>query len=439
MTAQNFDLVVVGASLAGCTCAILAAREGLKVALVERHADPGAHKALCTHFIQPSATPVLRRLGLDVQIEAAGGLRNHIEVHTPYGWVGDHLGTDDRADRSTGNPAAGHGYNIRRASLDPMIRRLAAQTPGVTLMLGRSASGLVEDGSRIVGVHTGDSSSRSEAGSECLTAPLVVAADGRLSNLADLAGVPTKTTPTTRFGVICAFRGVRLQRGTTSQMWLSGPEVAYVFPNEDGITVVAWMGLKEDLEGCRDRPLDALLEHLRRQPDAPDFEGATALGPPLVVKDHANRWRPPVHRGMALVGDAQQSIDYLWGVGCGWAFQTSAWLVDALAPALRERRDPAPALADYERQCRKALRGHRFLINDFSGRRNFNAIERLMFSAAAKDVAMARHLNRFGARIDPPSRFLAPGALARAAWVNLSRRRSVDDEGTRTPMAPRPA
>ncbi len=433
MSAQNFDLVVVGASLAGCTCAILAAREGLKVALVERHADPGAHKALCTHFIQPSATPVLRRLGLDVQIEAAGGLRNHLEIHTPYGWVGDHLGTDHRPDHSTGGLAAGHGYNIRRASLDPMIRRMAAQTPGVTLMLGRSASGLVEDGSRIVGVRMGDPS-RSDAGGECLTAPLVVAADGRLSTLADLAGVPTKTAPTTRFGVICAFRGVRLKRGTTSQMWLSGPNVAYVFPNEDGVTVVAWMGPKEDLEGCRDRPIDALLEHLRRQPDAPELQGATALSPPLVLKDHANRWRPPVHRGMALVGDAQQSLDYLWGVGCGWAFQTSAWLVDALVPTLREGRDPAPALAKYERQCKKGLRGHRFLINDFSGRRNFNPIERLMFSAATKDVAMARHLNRFGARIDPPSRFLAPGALVRAAWVNLSRRRS-SDEGTRTPMA----
>ena len=57
MTGKTYDVAVVGASIAGCTAATLLAREGVSVALIERHSDPNAYKALCTHFILPSAVP----------------------------------------------------------------------------------------------------------------------------------------------------------------------------------------------------------------------------------------------------------------------------------------------------------------------------------------------------------------------------------------------
>jgi choline dehydrogenase-like flavoprotein len=132
MSTQVFDVVVVGASLAGCTTAVLLAREGVKVAVVERHAKPDTHKQLCTHFIQASALPVLQRLGVDRLIEEAGGVRNPIEIHSPSGWMGFHLGS-----RPDGGPH--YGYNIRRLRLDPMMRDLAAGTPGVTMLTGTSA------------------------------------------------------------------------------------------------------------------------------------------------------------------------------------------------------------------------------------------------------------------------------------------------------------
>ncbi len=55
MEEKAYDAAVVGASIAGCTAAILLARDGASVALIGRHNDPDAYKALCTHFIQPSA------------------------------------------------------------------------------------------------------------------------------------------------------------------------------------------------------------------------------------------------------------------------------------------------------------------------------------------------------------------------------------------------
>ena len=53
----GFDVLIVGASIAGCTAATLFARHGLSVGLVERQTQTDAYKKVCTHFIQSSASP----------------------------------------------------------------------------------------------------------------------------------------------------------------------------------------------------------------------------------------------------------------------------------------------------------------------------------------------------------------------------------------------
>ncbi|WP_299715713.1 hypothetical protein [Caballeronia sp.] len=202
---------------------------------------------------------------------------------------------------------------------------------------------------------------------------------------------------------------------------MRGPETGYVFPNDDGITVIAYMATKDRLDGFRANPGEALERNMAGFPDAPDLSAAEPLGSALLVKDYPNLWRRPVVGNIALVGDALMSVDPLWGVGCGFAFQTAEWLVDTLAPALQQGRPIAPALQSYAKRVSRELNGHRFFILDYARRHGFNAIERLNFSAAAKDVASSRHLHTFGARLIGPARFLAPGALLRAAWVDLRR------------------
>lgn len=408
-TQQEFDVVVVGASLAGCTTARLFAMQGLSVALLEMNRDAGAYKQLCTHFIQPSATPVLERLGLNALIEGVGAIRNSLDIWTRYGWTGDVPPSD-----ADGRPL--YGYNIRRSTLDPLLRDLAAGTPGVSFMAGTPVRGLVREGKSIRGVCI-----REDECQTVLRARLVVAADGRNSATAKLAGVQAKTAPNSRSGILQAYAGVKSRRGSTSLMWFDGPEVAYIFPNDEGVTVLACMPAKDRLPGFRDDPAGELKAMILRQPDAPDMSEAVPLGPAMLVKEFANQWRPAVFDGMALAGDAMMSLDYLWGTGCGFAFQEAEWLVDSTAPDLRAGRPADEGLRRYAKSIRSRMTGHRFLINDFSRRRGFNPIESLMFSAAAKDREMSRHLHKFAGRLIQPSEFLAPGALLKAAWVNISR------------------
>src|SRR5436190_1246764 len=81
----GFDVVVVGASIAGCTAARLFARAGARVALVERRPDPAAYKVTCTHAIVSSAVPTIERLGLAPLLEARGAVLARPEAWTPYG------------------------------------------------------------------------------------------------------------------------------------------------------------------------------------------------------------------------------------------------------------------------------------------------------------------------------------------------------------------
>ena len=403
-----FDVIVVGAGLAGCAAARLFALEGLRVALVEHHRDMLAFKQLCTHYIQASATPTLRRLGLDGLIEEAGGVRNGIDVWTRYGWTGDLPPLD-----SDGKPA--FGYNIQRRTLDPMLRRLAAATPGITFLSGCSVRKLIEHDSAICGIEL----EGAHPGS--VTAHVVVGADGRNSAIAKLAGVKASFSDNSRFNAFRAYRNVALRRGACSQMWLRGAEAGYVFPNDGAITVVAYMATKDKLDGFRSDPGQALERSMAAFPDCPDLAAAEPLGETLLVKDYPNMWRKPVAGNIAFIGDALMSLDPLWGVGCGFAFQTAEWLVDALAAPLKAGQPPAPALQRYAKRVSRQLGGHRFLLLDYARRSGFNALERLMFSAAAKDGEYSRQLHAFGARMISPARILSPAALLRAAWINLRR------------------
>src|SRR5206468_8301177 len=154
-----------------------------RVALIERHADPMAYKRACTTFMQASATPVLERLGVVPQLEAAGAVRNSLDIWTRWGWI------RPRTDQHYAGLR--YGYNVRRETLDPMLRALAAQTPGVELFAGHSACALQRSGERVTGVVV-----RDRAGVEReLSTRLVVGADGRGSRVAELAGVPARQLP----------------------------------------------------------------------------------------------------------------------------------------------------------------------------------------------------------------------------------------------------
>src|SRR5436190_2817573 len=216
MAHERFDVAIVGASIAGCTAARLFAQAGARIALIERSPDPDAYKVVCTHSIQPSATATIERLGLAPLIEARGAVRAGARFWAPFsGWI--------QVPHDV--PRA---WGITRQSLDPMLRRLAAETPGVELMAGETVTELLgRDGVRMA-----DRSGRSRD----LRARLVVAADGRGSTIARLARVPGRVRRHGRFFYFAYWTGVE-PKTSDIHAWKLDPEGVARFPNEDGLDV----------------------------------------------------------------------------------------------------------------------------------------------------------------------------------------------------------
>lgn len=398
---SDFDAVIVGASLAGGATAIGLGRSGARVALIEKRPDPAAFKRTCSHFIQASAVPALGRLGLLEPIMAAGGVRTRMRAWTPWGWIQAPAGE------------AREAVNLRRERLDPMVREMAAATPGVELMPGLGATRLLREGGRVRGVIAADPNGEETT----LRAQLTVGADGRDSLIAELSGVKVKTSPHGRFAYGAYFEGPPPEGDGASSIWMLDPHWAAAFPTDSGLTFYAAMPTKDLLPEFRRDPEAALVSFVAGVPEAPPIQVSQRVGPVLGKIEMPNKVRVPTAPGLALVGDAALAVDPLFGVGCGWAFQSAEWLSLNAAPALRGEEELEAGLKRYRRAHRKGLRGHAAIINDYASGRKMRPGERLIFSAAARDQRIATAFEAFGTRSIGPAHFFA-STLPRAALVN---------------------
>jgi 2-polyprenyl-6-methoxyphenol hydroxylase-like FAD-dependent oxidoreductase len=399
------DVIVVGASIAGCTVAALLARAGVRVLLLEKHSNIETYKVLCTHTLQPCAMPVIDRLGLRPRLEAAGAVPHVTNYWTQWGWI---------APKAAPGSTLPHGFNLRRKTLDPLMREFAASTPGVELRLGQSVTGLISEDGRIVGVRT-----RSSKGQEtAVRARLVVGADGRDSTVAQLAGLPVRDAPNDRFVYYAYFQNLQPRDHPPTQIWFLDPDGAYCLPNEDGISVLVAAPKKtpKQLAEFRADVPGAFYRYVRELPDAPPIDDASLVSKYIGMTYMPLRSRGAYLPGLALLGDATLSTDPMWGVGCAWAMLSASWLVDALGPALLDGGgdDLDARVAAYAKRHQAEVGFHEAMFESFATARPLNALERLMFAASARDEETARHTYLFGSRMINVPEYLAPPALARA-------------------------
>lgn len=403
-SAEDFDVAVVGGSLAGCAAARLFAQQGASVALVERRPDPAAYKVTCTHAILSSATPAIERLGLAPLLAERGVPRTSAEFWTPGGWV---------------RPPGSRGWGVTRRTLDPLLRDLAANTPGVEFFPGCTAKRVLHDRDRPAGIEVEDS----DGGSRRLRARLLVAADGRSSSVARLAGVKGRVRPHNRFFYFSYWRGVERAgtAGPSIRLWVPHPDAASEFPNEDGLTVLAavyprWRlaEVRADLENSYTRTLTTL-------PDGPDLSNAERVSKIVGKLEVPNVIRPAARPGIAFVGDAALAADPTFGVGISFAFMGAEWLVDETNGTLDSRRALDDALRRYRRKFAWRLAPDHLQMAEFSTAREMTWLERRAFHRAAVDPVYARSLGKVLARERSVFHLLDPRVASRLLIVGAGR------------------
>lgn len=405
---EDFDVVIVGASLAGCSAAILLGRQGFTVALVDKHGGADAFKRLCGHFIQASATPTIERLGMDGPIEAAGGVRNGIDVWTGWGVICSREPLGERR----------HGFSLRRKKLDPLIRRAASDLPTVDYRPRLRAVGLDRGSTAPTVEFEGADGTHLR-----LRGRLVVGADGRASTLARLARVQERRSRNNRFCYAAYFSNVGLHDTSLGRMWLDDRDVVIAAPQDEGLTVLATFPHKRELPRFEEDRRSALMSTLQDLPGL-DLTNARQEDKILGYKSYDLIRRAPTCRpGIALVGDAALASDPVMAVGCGWAIESAGWLVDSVTPALEGSEPLSAGLGRYRRLHRRNLRGHHLLTAMNARARPIDPLRRMLFSAGASDPVVAQRLIDFGERSITPRELLSPAIVGRSALHMIGSRR----------------
>ncbi|HET9022480.1 MAG TPA: FAD-dependent monooxygenase, partial [Ornithinibacter sp.] len=175
---KSYDVVVVGARVAGASTALLLARAGLKVALVDRSAY--GSDTLSTHALMRAGVLQLSRWGVLPEVRAAG--TPAVEKVLFHYADGDSVQVSIRP-----SPGVGALYAPRRHVVDKILVDAAAAA-GVDVQHGVTVTGLLDADGRVGGVRA----TRRDGTSFEVPARFTVGADGIRSVVADQVAAPVE-------------------------------------------------------------------------------------------------------------------------------------------------------------------------------------------------------------------------------------------------------
>src|SRR5581483_8530726 len=367
-----YDAIIVGARCAGAPTALLLARRGHRVLLVDRAEFPS--DTLSTHYIHQPGIASLERWGLLGQLGAAGC--------RPAGSLTFDVGPFALSGSPPPAGSTARAYAPRRTVLDAILVEAAAAA-GAEVRTRFQVDELAFDDGAVVGIRSGDIVER---------ARVVVGADGRHSFVARAVRAPTYDE---RRGLACAYYTYwgGADGGDVELYPRDGRMVMGGAQTNDGLRVVIVFWPKEEFHAVR-----ADVER--------SFLDALALAPPLAERlaagERAERfygigdlpfyYRKPFGPGWALVGDAGYHKDPISAEGITDAFRDAELLAAALAAGFAGDRALDDALAGYERARNEASRPLYELTYDLAALAPPSPEQQALFAALRTDQEQT---NRF--------------------------------------------
>jgi flavin-dependent dehydrogenase len=333
---MKYDVIVVGARCAGSSLAMLLARGGARVLLVDRANFPS--DTLNGHYIHPAGVRSLERWGLLDRVLSPGSARPVRDVHMDFGSIAftGHLGWPDGEDAFSVAP--------RRHRLDALLVDAAAEA-GAEVRQAFYVADLLRDGERVVGIigHGVDGQAVEEH------AELVVGADGLRSMVAIRVGARAYETIPAQ---TCIYYSHWADLATTGlEIYLRPGRYALTFPTDAGLTCVAVGWRHSEFGRVRTDVEGEFLSALEAAPDlAARVRAARRVEPFRGTADVPMYLREPSGPGWALVGDAGCRVDPITGEGITDAFRDAGLLADAIRGGLGGTRPLDEALNLYWRR-----------------------------------------------------------------------------------------
>ena len=345
MATNGYDAIVIGARCAGSPTAMLLARKGYKVLMVDRDTFPS--DTISTHLIHARGVEALKRWGLLDTVVATGA--PPVETYNfDFGpvTISGRPGTADA-------PVA---YAPRRTVLDKILVDAAAEA-GVEVREGFRVDEIVVEDGAVTGIRGHDRSGKTVTEKARVT----IGADGRHSMLAGAVSVEQyNEKPAVLMSYYSYFSGLPMDG--RFETYIRPERGMAAWPTNDDLTLViaGWPNTeakenKKDLEGNFYESIsraESFADRLREAKREERFFGAAVPG----------YLRKPFGPGWALVGDAGYNKDFITAQGIQDAFRDAELCANALDESFTGARGFDEALADYQ----SARDGHVMPMYEFT-------------------------------------------------------------------------
>jgi 2-polyprenyl-6-methoxyphenol hydroxylase-like FAD-dependent oxidoreductase len=338
---MDYDIIIVGARVAGSVLAALLGQQGHQVLLLDKTQFPS--DTLSTHFFRAPALRVFERVGVLEQVKSAAPpmtvLWNYMDGHVisdPVEGVEAHL-----------------RYFLceRRITLDWILAQCVNRERNVEFRQGAQVKELIQQDGRVTGVIWWEDNGMKEA-----RARLVVGADGFYSTVAKLMEPAYESQfPVRRCMYYTYFAGIEpLDEVAYAEHHFVGDTLTYVFPTDADLTLVALSVPVSEFTSFKKEPLKRLHSHMESLPLlAPRLRHAEAAAEAKGAGNIPCYQRVPYGSGWALVGDAAQVLDPWSGMGIDHATTHASLLADSIHHFLTDTATWEMTMSDYHTKARQ--------------------------------------------------------------------------------------
>ncbi|WP_228720685.1 UbiH/UbiF family hydroxylase [Nitrogeniibacter mangrovi] len=330
---KEFDLIIVGAGLAGASLAAALRSSRLKIAVVESQPPAAAHGwDQRIYAISPTNADFLSDIGAWQHLDTA-------RLCPVYDMkiFGDAGGELDFSAYDCGLREL--AWIVESGLMQRELWETIKRQHNLTLLCPARPTALAtDDAAATLTLDDG----------RVLTAKLIVAADGARSWVREAAGIDARITPYEEKGVVANFRCEHPHRNTAYQWFREDGILAYLPLPEQMISIV-WSTPNDHADALAALDADALCERVAAAGHH-QLGRLEAVTPAAAFPLRLMRIAEPVAPRVALIGDAAHAIHPLSGHGINLGYQDAKALADLLAP-LPAWRDPGEAalLAAYAR------------------------------------------------------------------------------------------
>jgi len=322
---HHYDVIIVGARVAGSTLAYELSQAGYEVLLVDKSEFPS--DILSTHNFFNNSLAILREMGvLDRLLQTGTPLYKRAVVQFEDAVIdGEFPEVDGESECLC----------IRRVHLDQILFEHAASQPRVTTIEGFRVTEIIREGNKVTGITGVHRSGETKA----FTAKLVVGADGRNSTVRKLVNsAQLMAVPTDYASYVGYFSGYKQEGDLHVELYKIKDKLVIVFPTSDQLYVLGVMFPLDDQNwserftsspeaafrelvdsGFADSPLPARLSQ------------STLVGKVRGLRGYDNDWHQGMGAGWALVGDALSFKDPAVGQGMHDALFSARILTEVLS------------------------------------------------------------------------------------------------------------